>query len=329
VTTATGPFPKCRARHRPALALACGASLLIHGGLLAAAHWAREGAKPVPTPPLVAIPVIDPGRLKPPSGALTQAVRPAPVAAKAAAAATTRTNTPPAPPQEAEAEAKTEAKARTDALPAPHPEPEAKAKVNEKAEAKAKPKTTQPQTARAKTAQASARPAWTRNPPLPPRRPVSLAGLQPATPPPTKPRTADPMRNAPPLVKTAPVTAPRAGAIQERAAALVRTGAAKILRPPAAGRGLSRARVAGLGNPPPAYPWISRNRGEQGRVILDVEVTAEGRARAVRVKRSSGSKRLDEAALAAVRDWRFAPARRGGQAVPGRIDVPITFRLTD
>jgi len=86
--------------------------------------------------------------------------------------------------------------------------------------------------------------------------------------------------------------------------------------------------VADLVNPAPAYPWISRRYGEQGRVILDVSVTSEGRANAVRIKRSSGSARLDRAALAAVLKWRFSPARRGGQSIAGRIEVPISFRLT-
>jgi protein TonB len=86
--------------------------------------------------------------------------------------------------------------------------------------------------------------------------------------------------------------------------------------------------VAGLGNPRPRYPWISRRRGEQGRVVLEVAVAADGRAKEVRVKRSSGSARLDRAALAAVRAWRFKPALSYGRAVAGRIDVPIVFRLT-
>ena len=91
---------------------------------------------------------------------------------------------------------------------------------------------------------------------------------------------------------------------------------------------MSKRPVAGLGNPPPAYPWISRRRGEEGRVVLEVAVTADGRAKEVRIKRSSGSSRLDQAALAAVKKWRFSPALSGGRAVAGRIEIPIAFRLT-
>jgi periplasmic protein TonB len=82
-----------------------------------------------------------------------------------------------------------------------------------------------------------------------------------------------------------------------------------------------------LQNPAPAYPVFSRRQGEQGRVLLAVRVSAEGRAEEVQIKQTSGHPRLDEAALAAVRQWRFVPARRGDEAVAANVVVPITFRL--
>jgi protein TonB len=86
---------------------------------------------------------------------------------------------------------------------------------------------------------------------------------------------------------------------------------------------------AGLANPPPRYPWLARQKGEQGRVLVRVQVDREGRAAHVELARSSGHGRLDRAALRALRQWRFTPARRAGAAVPGVIDVPVTFRLSD
>ena len=56
-------------------------------------------------------------------------------------------------------------------------------------------------------------------------------------------------------------------------------------------------------------------------------VTALGDAERVQLRQSSGKQRLDEAALEAVRHWRFVPARRGEQAVAAWVQVPITFQL--
>ncbi len=82
-----------------------------------------------------------------------------------------------------------------------------------------------------------------------------------------------------------------------------------------------------LHNPPPKYPAMSRRLGEQGRILLRVMVSADGAAISVVLQASSGSSRLDEAALDAVRRWRFVPAQRGGQAVSASVVVPIKFSL--
>ena len=81
-----------------------------------------------------------------------------------------------------------------------------------------------------------------------------------------------------------------------------------------------------LNNPPPVYPAQSRRLREEGQVLLMVHVSAEGNAVAVRVREGSGFSRLDEAALAAVRQWRFVPARRGQEPVSASVIVPIEFR---
>jgi protein TonB len=85
--------------------------------------------------------------------------------------------------------------------------------------------------------------------------------------------------------------------------------------------------LAYLRNPAPAYPSLSRRLHEQGRVVLRVRVAASGDPREVRVESSSGSERLDRAAVDAVRHWRFAPARRGSEAIEGEALVPVTFTL--
>lgn len=82
-----------------------------------------------------------------------------------------------------------------------------------------------------------------------------------------------------------------------------------------------------LKNPPPPYPAIARRMGEQGKVILRVAVSAHGTAESVEVRTSSGSPRLDEAAVNTVRHWKFVPARRGDSPVASWVLVPINFKL--
>ncbi len=85
--------------------------------------------------------------------------------------------------------------------------------------------------------------------------------------------------------------------------------------------------AAYLDNPPPVYPPLARRNGEQGRVLLRVHVTAGGATETVELRTSSGSPRLDNAALETVKRWRFVPARQGDQPVAAWVLVPINFTL--
>ncbi len=78
---------------------------------------------------------------------------------------------------------------------------------------------------------------------------------------------------------------------------------------------------------PPAYPAMSRRQGEAGKVVLRVELAPDGRVEAARVSSSSGYKRLDEAALKAVRDWRCNPPLRDGEPVSAVALQPFQFNL--
>ncbi len=82
-----------------------------------------------------------------------------------------------------------------------------------------------------------------------------------------------------------------------------------------------------LHNPAPAYPAMSRRLGEAGRVVLRVFVTTVGTAERVELRTSSGSKRLDSAALEAVQRWKFVPARQGETPVAAWVLIPILFTL--
>ena len=85
--------------------------------------------------------------------------------------------------------------------------------------------------------------------------------------------------------------------------------------------------AAYLRNDPPRYPPSARRNGVEGRVNLRVRVTRDGRAAQVQVHESSGSTLLDNAALEAVKNWQFVPARRGQEAIESTVIVPIVFRL--
>lgn len=96
---------------------------------------------------------------------------------------------------------------------------------------------------------------------------------------------------------------------------------------PASSITLPRFNADYLNNPPPVYPVLARRLGEQGRVMLRVLVRADGAPAEIAINRSSGSSRLDRAALEAVRRWRFIPARRGDTPVAAPVLVPISFTL--
>jgi len=79
----------------------------------------------------------------------------------------------------------------------------------------------------------------------------------------------------------------------------------------------------------PAYPRISRRRGEEGTVTLSIEVFANGQAGNVSVIQSSGYRRLDEAAIKAARATPFTSARQFGRDVDSTTELSFTFKLTD
>jgi periplasmic protein TonB len=82
-----------------------------------------------------------------------------------------------------------------------------------------------------------------------------------------------------------------------------------------------------LKNPEPVYPELARRRRQEGLVLLAVKITAQGRAASVEIKKSSGFPLLDNAAVEAVRDWEFQPARIGSLALESEIEVPVRFEL--
>jgi protein TonB len=175
--------------------------------------------------------------------------------------------------------------------------------------------------------------------------PLSDAGARDAPRPPRRlaervPRPAAPVARTPPApiaridsAPVAPAAASPDSSADERADTASPSGpvaaAAGIRSEPGPPVEPPRFGAAYLSNPPPVYPVLARRQRLQGTVVLRVLVDAGGRAEELRIDRTSGASILDEVALAAVRNWRFVPARRGNEAIAHWVDVPVRFRLQD
>jgi protein TonB len=78
---------------------------------------------------------------------------------------------------------------------------------------------------------------------------------------------------------------------------------------------------------PPDYPSLSMRLNEQGRIVLRVELDADGKITGVSIKTSSGFLRLDDAAMNAVKTWHCKPALRDGIPTPAIALQPFDFIL--
>ena len=77
----------------------------------------------------------------------------------------------------------------------------------------------------------------------------------------------------------------------------------------------------------PDYPKGARQRGEQGDVVLEIRVNAEGTVDTVKVAVSSGFGELDEAAAKAAKAAKFKPARSGREPVASTARLKLQFKL--
>ena len=82
-------------------------------------------------------------------------------------------------------------------------------------------------------------------------------------------------------------------------------------------------------SPEPEYPAELLAARVEGVVLLRVRVAVSGQVESAAVQRSSGRVAFDNAALAAVRRWRFEPTRRAGATVAIDVKVPIRFVIRD
>jgi protein TonB len=75
----------------------------------------------------------------------------------------------------------------------------------------------------------------------------------------------------------------------------------------------------------PLYPTIAQKAGIEGVVIIEAVIAVDGSVRDARVLKSVAL--LDRAAIDAVKQWRYAPTRLNGVAVPVIVTVTVQFRL--
>jgi periplasmic protein TonB len=180
---------------------------------------------------------------------------------------------------------------------------------------------------------------------------VPTPAPEPAPPPPPAPAAPTPPVVAP-VVSSPADTADRAGVPTDRASSDPShgpglgggTGTGTGTGAGAGnGAGIGEGSVAGTGGGPyrpgsgitppsllrevkPIYSEEGRRRGVEGDVVMEVVVRSDGTVGAVRVLQGLGVG-LDQRAADAVRQWRFAPARRFGTPVDVLVEIAVEFRL--
>ncbi|MFA0225558.1 TonB family protein [Vibrio splendidus] len=78
---------------------------------------------------------------------------------------------------------------------------------------------------------------------------------------------------------------------------------------------------------PPNYPRQARRRGVEGVATYEVWLDAEGKQIKQALVNSSGALMLDNAALDAIKQWKFSPHTVNGRAIAHRVQIPVRFRL--
>ena len=81
-----------------------------------------------------------------------------------------------------------------------------------------------------------------------------------------------------------------------------------------------------LRSPDPNYSPIARSAGYQAKTVLLLTLDANGIPKDIKVTRPVGLG-LDDEAIRAVENWKFAPAMKDGSSVPVMISVEVNFRL--
>src|SRR3546814_5968178 len=78
---------------------------------------------------------------------------------------------------------------------------------------------------------------------------------------------------------------------------------------------------------PPKYPADAVAARTTGKVVVIVDVAADGSVSDARVEKYEPAGVFDQVTLGAVQKWTFQPALKDGKPVAGRVRVPVTFKM--
>ena len=182
-------------------------------------------------------------------------------------------------------------------------------------------------------------PDYVRLAPMPPPPAVTVRSAPPqatpgpaANPAPTvAPPTIEP--EGPERAPAPPIGVPASSSgVPDGMGILPQAGASIVMPPPEPPRPAGPVRVAQLPVAPrkiadarPLYPEIARAARREGTVVLEAVLDTAGRVTQLRVIQSVPL--LDQAALDAVRQWRYTPSVYGGQPVSVLMTITIRFQL--
>jgi protein TonB len=172
-------------------------------------------------------------------------------------------------------------------------------------------------------------------PPPPPPKPQAPPPVAPAPPPPVATPSPTPPAQVPPVeVAVAPSTAPKQAITavassnpQPAPAPAPATAAAPATPARAAPQARTPASVSAAQCDKPDYPTASRRMEEEGTVSLRFLVGVDGKVIQSEIEKSSGFKRLDEAARAGLSKCRFQPATVDGRPEQAWASMKYTWRL--
>ncbi|UVJ44830.1 energy transducer TonB [Pseudomonas sp. LS1212] len=191
-------------------------------------------------------------------------------------------------------------------VPAPRAQPEPELKQIEAPTPPKVPVTPKLEATQPKPHPVTTSPVIAKTPPPPQRRPES--------------RPSQPARSTPATVQTDAQPAP---------AKTVSPTAPAVAAPAPSLTPMVSLRPSFVTPPPaPRYPSVARRRNQQGIVRVEVQLDERGQQQKLALTGSSGVASLDQAALDAVKNWRFRPEIVDGRAVPSRVEIPIEFALT-
>jgi protein TonB len=161
--------------------------------------------------------------------------------------------------------------------------------------------------------------------PVPPPKPTPKPKVQPHVKPTPAPTPRPVQTDAPsPLAAAAPEPTPAPPSPPPAAAA---PAAPAIGRPTLALSAQKDVSHLDCNIAAPEYPALSRRRSETGTAVVRFVVGLTGKIENIELKKSSGSSRLDDAALDAMRSSACKPYKENGEPVRTAYSQPFVFSL--